>query len=259
MAAAAFQLPGTRDLGCLLIHGFTATADEVRPLGNALSAAGFPVVGVQLAGHGTSVADLGRQRWQDWATSVRTAAVTLETQRVVIVGMSLGALLGLRHAATDGAATIAGLVCCGTPLRLRSRRLTALRRLYRVPGVRRLGLTIPKRGRDISDPVLRAQSRSYASIPLTGVIELLALQDAVGALLPQIAVPTLIMHARHDHTAPVDNAHRLASALTAAPVTTEILERSWHVITEDVERAQVEASVVAFCRGIAARLEGGSS
>lgn len=247
MSPGAFRLPGARDLGCLLIHGFTATADEMRPLGEALSAAGFPAVGVQLAGHGTSVADLSRQRWQNWAQSVRAGAAELGNRRIAVVGMSLGALLGLQFAGTDGRGSVTGLVCCGTPLRLHSRRLSALRQIYRVPGVRRLGLRVPKRGRDISDPTLRAQSRSYPAIPLNGVVELLALQAELRALLPQIAVPTLILHARKDHTAPVENAARLARALSAARVNTHILERSWHVITEDVEREHVARLVIEFC------------
>jgi carboxylesterase len=251
--AAAFQLPGTRPVGCLLIHGFTATADEVRPLGEALSAAGFPVVGAQLAGHGTSVSDLVRQRWQDWAASVREAIAALDAERVVVVGMSLGGLLALHLAGNAPASRpISGLVCCGTPLKLHDRRITALRRLFRVPGIRRLGLTIPKRGRDISDPVLRAQSRSYPKIPLAAVVEVLRLQEVVTPLLAQITVPTLILHARHDHTAPVANAGWLAAALTAAgDVQTEILERSWHVITEDVERDHVARTVIAFCERVA--------
>ncbi len=57
-----FALPGTRPLGCLLVHGFTGAPDEMRPLGEALAAAGFPVRAVRLPGHGTSVDDLARTR-----------------------------------------------------------------------------------------------------------------------------------------------------------------------------------------------------
>ena len=39
-------------------HGFTATPDEMRPLGEALAARGFRVEGVRLPGHGTSVEHL---------------------------------------------------------------------------------------------------------------------------------------------------------------------------------------------------------
>src|SRR5262249_50914792 len=68
--AMNFALPGTRGLGCLLVHGFTATPAEMRPLGEALAARGFPVRGVRLAGHGTSVEDLARTGWRDWYASV---------------------------------------------------------------------------------------------------------------------------------------------------------------------------------------------
>ena len=245
--AVAFRLPGTRAAGCLLIHGFTATPDEVLPLGQALSAAGYAAVGVQLAGHGTSVADLSRQRWQDWAASVSAARAEMDHERVFVIGLSLGALLGLHLAATAPQRSIAGLVCCSTPLRLQDRRLTALRGAYQIPGLRRLGLTIPKGMRGISDPALRAQSQSYDAIPLTGLVELLKLQDVITPLLPHITAPTLILHARKDRTAPVANAAWLAQALTAAPVETMILEHSWHVITEDIERDEVARAVIAFC------------
>src|SRR2546428_11933352 len=66
----AFSLPGSRPLGCLLVHGFTGTPEEMRPLGEALTARGFPVYAVRLAGHGTDVADLARTRWTDWFASV---------------------------------------------------------------------------------------------------------------------------------------------------------------------------------------------
>src|SRR5207247_2364206 len=66
----AFSLPGSRPLGCLLVHGFTGTPEEMRPLGEALAARGFPVYGVRLAGHGTDVAEPARTRWTDWFASV---------------------------------------------------------------------------------------------------------------------------------------------------------------------------------------------
>src|SRR5439155_1506226 len=72
--AEGFALAGSRPLGCLLIHGFTATPDEMRPLGEALAARGFPVRAVRLAGHGTEVADLAGTRWTDWFASVAEGA-----------------------------------------------------------------------------------------------------------------------------------------------------------------------------------------
>lgn len=250
--AGPFFRPGRLPLGCLLVHGFTATPDEMRSVADALEARGFPIAGVQLPGHGSHVGDLNRATWTDWTAAVHTAATELSTANrpVVAIGMSLGALLSLHLAATTELVRVAGVVCCGTPLALTDWRLRVLPWLYRLPGVRALGLTLPKRGRDISDTELRRQSRAYDAIPLNGVVELLALQQEVRALLPRVRVPTLILHGRNDHTAPFENAALLANALPHAPVEQHVFERSWHVLTEDVEREAVAERVVRFCTNL---------
>ena len=58
------------DIGCLLTHGFTATPQEMRGLGEHLASQSYTVLGVRLSGHGTSVKDMSRTRWHDWVASV---------------------------------------------------------------------------------------------------------------------------------------------------------------------------------------------
>src|SRR2546430_7371293 len=91
----AFSLPGSRPLGCLLVHGFTGTPEEMRPLGEALAARGFPVYAVRLAGHGTDVAELARTRWTDWFASVEAGVARLpaSTQRLPRARASIGSPL----------------------------------------------------------------------------------------------------------------------------------------------------------------------
>src|SRR5438067_12275746 len=97
----AFSLPGPRPPGALLVHGFTGTPEELRPLGEALAARGFPVHAVRLAGHGTDVAELARTRWTDWFASVEAGVARLRasTERLAVAGMSMGRLLALHPAA----------------------------------------------------------------------------------------------------------------------------------------------------------------
>ncbi|RYG65174.1 esterase, partial [bacterium] len=66
-AADPFDLVGNDDIGVVLVHGFTGTPYEVRYLGDRLVEAGYTVRGLRLPGHGTSIADLDRTRWEDWA------------------------------------------------------------------------------------------------------------------------------------------------------------------------------------------------
>src|SRR3989442_10047246 len=114
--AGGFALSGSRPLGCLLVHGFTATPDEMRPLGEALAARGFPVRAVRLAGHGTEVADLVGTRWTDWFASVTEGADRLrrDVPALAVAGMSLGALLAL-HLAAPRPPGASALLLCGPP------------------------------------------------------------------------------------------------------------------------------------------------
>jgi carboxylesterase len=131
-------LPGSRPLGCLLLHGFTATPEEVRPLGDALARAGFPVRAPRLAGHATTPDDLARTGWRDWVASAEDALAALraEASRTAIAGASLGSLLALLLAARHPH-DVATVVCCATPFRLRDRRLQVLRSLRWLPPVQR--------------------------------------------------------------------------------------------------------------------------
>src|SRR5262245_58641905 len=52
--------------GCLLLHGFTGTPAEMRPIGERLAASGYAVRAPLLPGHGALVEDLARTSWRDW-------------------------------------------------------------------------------------------------------------------------------------------------------------------------------------------------
>jgi hypothetical protein len=54
--AGTFYFEGS-DVGCLLIHGFTGTPQNIRPLGDFLPRRGLTVLAPRPAGHGTTVDD----------------------------------------------------------------------------------------------------------------------------------------------------------------------------------------------------------
>ena len=57
--------------GFLLIHGFTASTAEVRPLADRLTELGYTVSAPLLPGHNTHPDDLNKTKWQDWYATVR--------------------------------------------------------------------------------------------------------------------------------------------------------------------------------------------
>jgi len=80
--------------------------------------------------------------------------------------------------------------------------------------------------------------------------QLLLLQEEVRARLPEIRQPVLILHSRRDHTCPLANVTLLERGL-AGPVSTVLLDTSYHVISVDVERERVATEVAGFVDRIA--------
>ncbi len=219
----------------------------MRSLGEALAGAGFPVRAARLAGHGTTPDDLARTSWHDWVASAEDALAALHgtAPRTAIAGVSLGALLALLLAARHPH-DVAAVVCCATPLRLRDRRLALLRSVRWLPPVQRRYAVVPKGTRDISDPRARATSVTYDVIPLPALMSLLQLRAVVRSVLRRVTQPALLLHGRDDHVAPVSNLELLRRRLGSRHVESHVLERSWHVVTEDVERDQVARFTIDF-------------
>ena len=232
----------------MLVHGFTATAEEMRPLGEHLAGEGFAVEGVLLPGHGTTLEAFARASFEDWYVAVMAGVERLRRQvpRVAVAGLSMGGLLALLAAARRPD-LVDALVLYAPALQLAADRHVLLRLLTSVPGLPRFLPTIPKRGgRGISDPVARAASRVYERVPLAALAELLALKRLVRPLLPQVRQPVLALHGRGDQTVPIGVLDLLRAELGTTRLETEILERSWHVLTLDVERGHVAARTTAF-------------
>ena len=100
--AGEFFLPGSRQYGVLLIHGFTGAPPELRLLGDRLhDDGGLTVLGVRLTGHGSTVENLEQATCSDWIADVEEGYLRLarHCRYVLVCGLSLGALLAVRLAA----------------------------------------------------------------------------------------------------------------------------------------------------------------
>ncbi len=240
-AGDPFDLVGDDDIGVVCVHGFTGTPFEMRFLGEALAHAGITTRGIRLPGHGSSLADLDRTSWQDWADAVDAAVTGLadRCRRVAIVGQSLGGLLALHVAAhrTD----LACVASLAAPLWLEG-----IGAKVATWSRGRRSIAIPKfGGSDVRDPEVKRANPCYPAIPTKALGELVDFMAVVDAELSAIRAPVLVLHAEHDHTAPVACAARIAERTHAE---LRILPRSYHLIAVDVERDVVATDVIAFVR-----------
>ncbi|MBI3785044.1 MAG: alpha/beta fold hydrolase [Deltaproteobacteria bacterium] len=241
----AFLLPGGA-AGCLLLHGFTATPQEVSYLGRELHLRGYTVSGARLAGHGADVSEFARSTRRDWYASARDALLDLRARipAVAVVGQSMGALLALQLAA-ERPDDVAAVALLAPAIRLNSRWLHWIRPL--LPLIGGPNRHVAKKNSDIADATARRERRCYAQIPLSAFHELLQLQRDVRRLLSQVKQPVLIVHSRQDHTCSMASVEILKRLLPELPQVL-IVEKSYHVLSVDRERDRVAATVAAFLR-----------
>lgn len=233
----------------LLLHGFGSTPFELRYLAEKLQAAGFTCVCPLLPGHGTRPEALTHTRWQDWFATAEHALERLcgeaDGAPVAVVGQSLGALLGLRLAALHPE-QVAALCCLATPLAFSKLSGLAVA-AYRYSPLRFLKLNVPRSGGvDIREPRLRRGLPSYDRLPLKAAVAMDKLQGEVSGLLGTVRAPLLALHGAEDHTAPPESAEQLIEAVGSEHKALELMPHSYHVVSLDVEKAQVADRVRSF-------------
>lgn len=240
-------------LGCLLLHGFGGSPFEMMPLASRLEKAGCRVVVPCLPGHGIGIAEFKKTFFPDWAAGAGQALENLarETERQVLIGLSMGGSLSLSLAARR---PLAGVVCLSAPVYIYSLMP------WRMPDIRLPFLPLLARLRpDWPKRPPRRESREIAPWEgyegvhcLPQLASLVKGLKGIRASLGRIAAPMLIMHDIRDRVVSVDNALEIAAKAASTDIQirlTRINENitSRHLITTHREtRAMVEEEVLRF-------------
>lgn len=225
-------------IGVLLIHGFTGSVAETRPMGEYLAAHDLTVRCPLLPGHGTSPEALTRIAWQDWTGEVEAELQALRQtcERVFVGGLSLGALLtlwlGSRHS------DIAGLIPMSPALEVRNRMMPLTLGLRHVLTYNPLG---PIGDADLGDPAALDRIWCYDKLPLWGAGEVYLLMRQVRQALPTIRQPILIFQGRRDHQVTERAAQRVYEGVSSDDKTLVWLDNSGHNLLADGEREAVWA------------------
>ena len=238
--AEGFTLEGG-STGVLLVHGFTGSPQGLRLMGEHLNAAGATVVAPRLPGHGTTWQDLATKTHEEWAGTVEEAFDELAARcdEVFVMGLSFGASLSIDLAARRRD-RVAGLVLMASYV------ITKDPRRFFAPAIRFVLQSLPGVANDIADPEMR--EIAYDRVPTKAAYSMLQFTRRARRALPSVTCPTLIIHARQDHTAHPDNAKIIYDELGTADKEIVWLERSYHVITVDVEREEVYEKALAFTK-----------
>lgn len=184
--------PGTDRPALVLRHGFLGWHRKPRIARFAERLARwFAVYAIDLRGHGGSggLCTYGDREIEDVEAAVSSARRDGH-ERVVTMGMSMGAIAVVRHAGLIGG--VDAVVAISSPARWRQTRGSAAwRRLRR--------LTDTPRGRRVGRRVLEVRLPDAWEAPESP-------EDVVGKIAP---APVIIVHGRDDHLFPEDEAWRL--------------------------------------------------
>lgn len=223
--------------GVLLVHGFTASPQEVLEMGRYLAGEGFTTLGVRLAGHGTSIDNLARTRWQDWLHSVEDGYALLSDHcdSIFLGGFSTGGVLSLMLSTIYD---VDGLITMSTPSALPP--IPLLKVIYPLlPFLGPLLPNIPKGPPDWYEPGAQEHRVAYDRYPPEAIYQFGKLVDQLEGLLPQVTAPILLMHSNNDAFIPVKQMYVIYDSIGSKLKETFTVDRSNHIITCDSERRRV--------------------
>ncbi len=242
---------GSGPLGVLLLHGFTGTPAHMRPLGDALVAAGHRVRIPLLPGHGTSLSDMNRTGWRDWLAAAKSEYSLLRSECALtaVCGLSMGGILALILAeeyVLDGVITISAPLYLRKPLSRLAPLLAPV-----MPYARWSRAQVKKKsGEKYRDDFLREYSIGYSGVPTGRVRDLTHLTFLAHRDLYAVSAPILVVSSGKDETVSAVSARRILSGVSSRVRQELLLPNSRHVSPIGPDRALLTARVIGFLSDI---------
>ena len=238
----------------MLVHGLTGTPTEMRFVGKQLNRMGFTVFAPTLAGHCLDETALLKTTYEDWLESLRLALDYFKTRvkSVSAAGICVGGALALylAHQEKDKIDKVAiyapALDYDGwnqpywSPYARRFKDI-----LIHIPPIRNAKFqeTHPFGVKD--DRVRKLIMENPAGLegalpyfPAQSLYQNYRLNDALKKALPEIKVPTLLIHAKDDDVSHPRNSYYIQGKL-GGPCDLVLLEDCYHMIHVDRERHKV--------------------
>lgn len=221
-----------KECGILICHGYLGSPDDVIDLAKELSRQGYAVSVPRLPGHGTSGRDFLTVSARDWLRRIFDSYTELKSEykKVIIVGFSLGGILGI----------IAASVFKPEALVLVAPAITNTKRakLFFAPLIMLFAPRIRKnRIYPVTDSFETFLKKEYwlYEWPKAGV-EIVKLQNEAKKRLSLIQCKTLLLLSKSDQTIPLKAEKIIGKNLSKTLLETVYLEKSRHLIFKGIEK-----------------------
>ncbi|MCB1146649.1 MAG: alpha/beta fold hydrolase [Leptospiraceae bacterium] len=220
--AEPYFLKGESDTAFLLVHGFEGSPYTLKGIGEMLHAKGHTVFSPLLPGHGTSIVDFSKTRYEHWYAAVQALYLQERPKykHFFLIGFSMGGNLCLRlsiHYSHRLPPT--GLVCISSPVFINGfangKLILQDWRLMFSGIVKLFKEYFPKKKQILASAMISpwvGYSEAYATGPLH------SLKLNVGKIRPHlkyIRCPICLIQASNDRTISAENLHLIYRRVTS--------------------------------------------
>jgi len=229
-----------KEFGILLVHGFTGTTAELRPLGTYLHKEGFTVHAPLLKGHGVTPEEMNCTTWVDWYSSAEEGYHRLKEigcRKIIVIGLSMGGLLTLKLAQHHD---VFAMVTLCAAIEVKDKRMGLVR--Y----VQYFKQYLKRRGHKADH--IEKELFIYDKTPLACVASLDNLIKNVRLVLPHLTQPILIVQAEQDETVDPCSGQLLYDLIGSKEKELKMFAESSHIITLDKEREALFLTITHFIR-----------
>jgi len=236
--------------GVIIVHGYMAAPEEMRPLAEKIYKAGYSVYCVRLKGHGTTPEDLAERTWQEWNESVNRGYVIMKNSvsNFAVLGFSTGAGLVLLQAIQKGN-KFSGFISISAPLKLQDIRTSLTGAVTFYNNILKK-FKINKGRMEFIPNVPENPDINYARNPINGTNELGKLMNVVEGDLDKITIPALIIQANGDPVVNPKSADIIYSKIKSSDKKLVKIESNRHGIIRGDELEKVFEEIVFFLKKI---------
>jgi carboxylesterase len=201
---------GDHRTGALLVHGFTGTSDEMRPLAGVLAGLGIDAHAMLQRGMGPDIGQLGEMTAAIWKESAvdRWREHVEQYERTILIGYSMGGAVALLQSAVHPPDL---LILLAPHVRMADRRAVALPLIKHVkkellpfertdfsdPMTRKwFEQAVP--GLDVSDPAVQESLRTGSRMSTAMLDQLRRISAEGERIATSLSVPTVIIQGHQD-------------------------------------------------------------
>jgi carboxylesterase len=257
----SFYLQGSTKKAVLLVHGLAGTPAEMKFIGKQLHKMGFTVYAPTLAGHCQEEKALVKTTYEEWVASLHDALNKLgnDFAEIYMAGICVGGALALLSA-HKSKQNVKGVVIYSPALNYDGWNVPfyytwapyGIPIWVRIPFLRNFGFPEKSPFGIKCDRVRNALVSGGAGMegalpyfPSKSLYQNCRLNKELKKILPEIKIPTLLIHAAEDDVSHPRNSDKIQK-LHGGDCKIVILEDSYHMIHVDRERRKVVELTAGF-------------